>query len=71
VSNLNDRATIDVPCPKCGHKTVQSIAWLKTNTQYTCVCGGTVTLESEEFLRELDQIDKSIGNLRSRFKWIK
>jgi len=70
VTNLNESATIDIPCPKCQHKTTKSIGWLKANSQFTCECGVVVVLQHEELLEGLAEIDARIEALKQRFKWI-
>lgn len=31
-----DRTTFGFVCPKCGHRTLKTLAWLKENSEYQC-----------------------------------
>lgn len=63
-----DTASIDIPCPGCGHKTAQKFGWLKTHDQFTCAgCGNTVTVETEQFRSALKRVDKAIADLTRHF----
>lgn len=60
-----EKAEIGIPCPKCGHKTDKTIAWIKANDEVTCGgCGSTIHLERENLLAGLDKVDKSIAKFR-------
>ncbi len=63
-----DDHEIDVPCPQCGHKTKQSIGWLRANKEMTCVgCGVAISLEDKGFRAGLDKVEKSLADLRNTF----
>lgn len=61
MSCISDHADLPIPCPECGHETSQKIGWLKTNDQFPCAgCGKSITLDSAEFLRELQGVEKTL-----------
>lgn len=48
------KAGIDLPCPKCGHKTKETIAWIKANDKFACGgCGAEIALDRDEIVRDL------------------
>ena len=65
---------LEIPCPGCGHKTKQTIAWVKTHTEYVCSgvgCGQTVTLNRDELLRGLKVVQKSLDDIRRQIRNLK
>lgn len=66
--SLFDDQTIGIPCPGCGHETEKTVAWLKANNQFTCVCGSTITLESDQFREGISQAEGSLDELERAFK---
>lgn len=67
-SNLLDDAEIPIPCPKCGRKTKKRIGWIQTNSNFTCVCGTRITLEANQFRREIDKVNNAFGDLQRTLK---
>ncbi|WP_367354173.1 hypothetical protein [Agrobacterium pusense] len=60
-----EKQTLGLPCPKCGHKTEKTVAWIKSHDDFTCGgCGSTVRMEKEELLAGLKKIDDSVAKLR-------
>ena len=45
---LQDK-TIDIKCAACGRTTRKSIAWVKNNTSFKCICGAETRLDSPAF----------------------
>ena len=58
-----DDREIAISCRKCGRDTRKSIAWVKANEQFTCVCGTNFALDDDEFVRGLADIEASIGSM--------
>lgn len=55
---MADSPTLKIPCPNCGQKVSNSLAWLKANDQFTCMgCGRTVEVDSADHLKGLDAAD--------------
>ena len=66
-----EKAEIGIPCPKCGHKTDKSIAWIKANDELVCHgCGSMIRLEKEKLFAGLKKVDDSIAQLRKSLKGI-
>ncbi|MBY5585326.1 hypothetical protein [Rhizobium leguminosarum] len=69
-----DKQTIDIPCPKCGHETTKTIAWIKAHNDFVCAkCGSMITIDKEEILAglkkakaSLAKFGKSIGKMGKR-----
>ncbi|KQS74200.1 hypothetical protein ASG25_01940 [Rhizobium sp. Leaf384] len=59
---------IDIPCPKCGHETRKSVAWIKANESLICEgCGATIKIEAEQFIAGIDEAEKALAKLRKSF----
>lgn len=60
-----DDAEIEIPCPKCGYKTKQTIGRLRDQAQFECVgCGTTIKPSTRQFDSALNKVDQSIDDLR-------
>jgi len=58
-NSLFDEQSLSIPCPQCGHETAQTIGWIKANGDFNCAgCGQAITLDSEELLGALNEIDE-------------
>jgi ribosomal protein S27E len=61
--DLSDAVTVPIQCPKCGHETEHSIAWLKTDPVLSCsACGEKLKIDSggtlTDVANQLDNIDR-------------
>jgi len=64
-----DDASIDIPCPNCGHKNPKTIRWIKSHNELVCAgCNRTIALEKESLMRGLQQVDKSTKDFKSPFR---
>ena len=64
-----DNVEIGIPCPKCGHKTQKTIAWIKANDTFSCDgCAAVIHLEHDELLRGLGEVDKSFDDLKRKIR---
>lgn len=63
-----DSKTAELPCPGCGHKTKKTFKWLKSNTQFTCVCGKQIHIDQSQFKSELAKVEKSLADLDKTLK---
>ena len=60
-----DSKSIGLPCPKCGHKTSKTIAWIKAHDEFVCdSCDANVRMNKQDLLAGLDQAEESIAKLR-------
>lgn len=60
-----EKAKIGVPCPKCGHETKKSIAWIEANDDFVCSkCGSVVAVESEKLLATIKKAEQSLAKFR-------
>jgi DNA-directed RNA polymerase subunit RPC12/RpoP len=58
--------TIDVACPKCGHKNPVLVREFEESaeTSFVCqTCGAAVKIEAHEFKHRLDELAKEIEDL--------
>ena len=63
-----DKEQIDIPCEGCGRKAKKTIGWIKRNKQLICTCGAIINLETSQFTRELQKIEKSFLDLEKTLK---
>lgn len=63
-----DKEQIEIPCENCGSKHKKTIRWVKGNKKLTCTCGTVITINSDQFRREIDRVEKSITDLTKSFK---
>ncbi len=63
-----DKEEIDIPCEGCKRKNKKTIGWIKRNKQLNCTCGAIINLETSQFTRELQKIEKSFLDLEKIFK---
>ncbi len=62
---------IGVTCPKCGHKTEKTIAWLKTHDKLTCAgCGSDVVIDSERLFAGIKEAEKAVAKFRKSIRGI-
>jgi transcription elongation factor Elf1 len=60
-----ENKTFGLPCPKCGHKTKKTLAWIKANDEFTCDgCGGVVRTDKEKLLAGIDELESGISKAR-------
>jgi hypothetical protein len=59
-----DNQSIEIPCPKCGNKAKQAIAWLKTNRHYICRRGTRIDLQADQFKREIAKVERASDEIR-------
>lgn len=56
--------SVSIPCPKCGHKTDQTIGWLKRHDHFTCSgCGSSIKLDSNQFRTGISDVENSIRDM--------
>ena len=66
-----DKETIKLECPTCGKKTKKTLAWLKSNSKLTCVCGTTInTSQTGQALKKADQAVEKLRRTLQK-KWNK
>lgn len=66
---VDETVELPIPCPKCGHQTKKSIAWIKANDKFVCAgCGSTVNVQAEQLLAGLKQLDETIDDLRRKIR---
>ena len=56
---------IEIPCKKCGRKHKKTIGWIKSHNggKIHCSCGTDLVIESRQFTREIDDMEKRLKNL--------
>jgi len=56
----DDKATLSIPCPECGHKTEELISKLQKTKSLVCgECGKTIIIEGDG-LAALEELKKAI-----------
>lgn len=71
MTSLFDNAEIGIPCEKCNRITKKTIEWIKSNKKFSCVCGVTINVESEDLKSKIIEAEKSITGLKDTIKKIK
>ena len=60
-----EKQKLGLPCPKCGHKTEKTVAWIKAHDDFTCAgCGSVVTMEKKQLLAGIQEAEKSVAKFR-------
>jgi len=64
MGRLTDEMTVPIKCPKCGHETEQSLAWLKDDPTLVCPsCGECFKFDGASEIGdaadELDDLDRA------------
>lgn len=60
----NDKATLPIPCPECGHKTEELISKLQKTKSLTCAgCGKSIVITGNA-LAELEALKKTIEGFK-------
>lgn len=66
--NLDD-VKFDLSCTQCGRKFSKTVGWLKKNSQHTCThCKTVVTLDKEQFLREIASAEAEHAKMVKKLK---
>lgn len=64
--------SVDIACPKCGHKISAALRQLKPGNKLVCPgCGVGIELEGDdvsEAAKAMDQVEAGVKNLGRRFK---
>jgi transcription elongation factor Elf1 len=58
--------TVDIHCPKCGHRNSLLVREVETKTESHIVCAGCkagIKIEAKEFHQRLDQVRKELENI--------
>ena len=60
-----DSQRIDIPSPKCSHKTSETIAKLRLNPKLVCRgCGSALDIDPRSLAQTVKQAEKSIADLK-------
>ncbi|UGA42438.1 hypothetical protein HU230_0029655 [Bradyrhizobium quebecense] len=66
-SDMAGKAKFPIKCPKCGHKSDQTLADLKRNPVLTCRCSHKFKVETEGSAKaaedEIKKLDRAINDL--------
>ena len=68
MASIFDNTPIQIPCPKCGHKTSMTIGQAKKNPEFVCQCGTTVVLESSGLRSGVSSADKALEDFKRSLK---
>lgn len=68
MKKILDDESIDIPCENCSSETPKTIGWLKTNSQFICSCGAVIEIDSDDLIREIKTIERSIADLEKTFR---
>jgi len=63
-----DNHEIEIPCKNGGRKTIKTIGWIKTHAELACACGTTISLVTDQFKRQLRDVEKSIEDFKRAIK---
>ena len=68
-SQLEWAIKLPIPCPKCGHESMETVACLKEHDETACEsCRATIDLTSKEWRAYVDQFAKALSELRPIYK---
>ena len=67
VVSLED-AEIPLPCKNCGRKTKKRVGWIKNNTEFTCICGTKICLDTSDFIRDFSKLRLEDGKIRVEYE---
>jgi hypothetical protein len=60
-----DSYEIQISCTHCCHKIKKSIGWIKSNSDFICVCGTRIKLDADQFKSD---IERSLSDLQRTIK---
>ena len=63
-----DSYEIHISCTHCGHKIKKSIGWIKSNSDFICVCGTTIRLDADQFKSDIADVERSLSDLQRTIK---
>jgi transposase-like protein len=58
-----DKHTLAIVCPRCSHKTLKTIGWVKAHSQFTCTCGTMVSLDAEAFRQSIVECERALAHM--------
>jgi len=62
-----DKQTIDIPCPRCGHKLTEQIGRLQPHMSFVCAgCKEPVEINATELLRKVKQANQQLADFGKR-----
>lgn len=65
LSDLISNASIEIECPKCGHKFEQTIGRLKSDPEMPCPgCGTSIQFQAEGLRTALDEVDDATAKFK-------
>jgi len=65
--SLDRNIKLAIPCPKCKHKTQETIARLENDPALTCGgCGFIFRVEAKDLRRQLQETEKLIAETRRK-----
>jgi len=63
-----DDQILTIKCTRCGHMEKKNIGWIRSNSQFRCICGAIVTIKNEKFNRELANTEASYERLKKTLR---
>lgn len=58
-----DDGVLDFVCGQCGKKHPKTVAWLKTNSKFTCDCGTTTVIEATQARDTFRTVDQAMERI--------
>jgi len=62
--NFLDAIEIEIPCENCSRKIKKSIGWIKSHQEFTCPCGTTIVLKTDQVRREIAKVERSLDGFK-------
>ena len=53
---------IGIPCPSCGQKRTETIAWFQRHLQYTCACGQSIAIDTTQLKQGIATAQKALDD---------
>jgi hypothetical protein len=63
-----DDTTVEISCKSCGSKTKKSVGWMKDHGEFECGCGTMVTVDPNEFNKELMNTESDLDGSQGLLK---
>jgi copper chaperone CopZ len=63
-----DSYEISISCTHCGNKIKKSIGWIKSNSDFICVCGTRIKLDADQFKSDIADVERSLSDLQRTIK---
>ena len=68
MSDLLDKAPLELACPSCGRKLKTTIGAARRSPRLRCPSGHEIEVDASQFDRELKKVDRSLADFEKSLK---